>query len=379
VHSSITQLRRCGVGVHHVSPDKEPTYSWWHALPGTTQAVPRAELTALLLVAIHVHDAAVIDFFTDSKMTADTYYKGKKRAKFAANADLWVYLFQLIEQKELLVSVYWMPSHTDTDPKKKKLAPAWMKEWHVKGNSVADKLADQAAAFHAVPELQSQPIIDVLKNLKLIQNRILHVISMFPQRPCNIPIVPKPTLLYKAFTTSTHSLSILASRVVCAKCNASVPIKASYVFDFVESKCCPQDKYISIAIGHQHTHPSHQPVMHERVIICTKCGSTALNKIVNLSNNCAGIDEDRYSYGSVNVRSYNRGEAPLDSPDWPYDKLLPAHVQTLRSIQSQMKGVDPPSFCMPVQDPSDSDGKDPEGLSDVSLHGDTSDWSSSSV
>ena len=78
------------MGVHHVSPDKEPTYSWWHALPGETQTVPRAELTALLLVAMHVHDAAVIDFFTDSKITADTYYKGKSRAKYAANADHWV-------------------------------------------------------------------------------------------------------------------------------------------------------------------------------------------------------------------------------------------------------------------------------------------------
>ena len=71
--------------------------------------MPRAELTALLLVASYVHEAAVIDFSTDSKITANTYHKGKHRAKFAANADLWVWLFQLIEQKGLHISVYWIP------------------------------------------------------------------------------------------------------------------------------------------------------------------------------------------------------------------------------------------------------------------------------
>lgn len=79
-YSGIPQLRRAGVGVHHVSPEEIPTYSWWQALPGEAQTVPRAELTALVLVALYVHDAAVVDFFTDSKITTNTYHKGKHRA-----------------------------------------------------------------------------------------------------------------------------------------------------------------------------------------------------------------------------------------------------------------------------------------------------------
>jgi len=70
------------------------------------QTVPRSELTALLLVAINGHEAAYVDVFTDSKITADTYHRGKPRARFAANADLWVYLFQLVEQKWLHAAVY---------------------------------------------------------------------------------------------------------------------------------------------------------------------------------------------------------------------------------------------------------------------------------
>ena len=111
----------------------------------------RRQRVTLVLVSLYVHDAAVVDFFTGSKVTANTYHKTRHRAKFAANADLWVWLFQLIEQKGFHIAIYWMSSHTDTDPKKKKLAPSWMQEWHVKGNNVADKLADQAAAYHGIP------------------------------------------------------------------------------------------------------------------------------------------------------------------------------------------------------------------------------------
>lgn len=59
--------------------------------------------------------------------------------------------------------------------KNKKMAPLWMQEWHIKGNIVADKLADQAAAYHGIPIDKAKQILDVFINLKLIQNRILHI------------------------------------------------------------------------------------------------------------------------------------------------------------------------------------------------------------
>ena len=111
--------------------------------------------------------------------------------------------------------------------------PTWMKEWHVQSNEVADTLADTAAEFHAIPVHKAQPILDVLQNLKLIQNKILHAISLYPQRVHNKPIIPKPTLskkqlLYSTFAPSTHSLSIIENRVVCANCS-SVPAWVSWV------------------------------------------------------------------------------------------------------------------------------------------------------
>ena len=185
--------------------------------------------------------------------------------------------------------------------------------------------------------------------------------------------------IYKYSIPITHSLSIVENRVVCANCSSSVSIHAPHIYDFIKARCAPVDKYISIAIGYQHTHPSHCPVKYGGVIICTKCGSTALNKIVNLSETCPGVDSNKYSYGNVNIRRYNRGLSPLGYPDWPYGKLLPSHVQIIKSIQSQMKGVPIPTFARPALEPSDSEGEDIENASDVSLHGDTTDGSSSSL
>ena len=78
-----------------------------------------------------------------------------------------------------------MPSHTDKQKEKKKKAPEWMKERHVKGNNVADRLAGKAVELHAVPDEPAKRIIKIYKDLELIQNRIVAVTKMFPQRKHN--------------------------------------------------------------------------------------------------------------------------------------------------------------------------------------------------
>lgn len=65
-YSSIVSFRRAGVGIqliHYVDENKIPTYNICPGLLGEQQTVPRAELTALLLVPENVHHAAVVDFF----------------------------------------------------------------------------------------------------------------------------------------------------------------------------------------------------------------------------------------------------------------------------------------------------------------------------
>ena len=59
---------------------------------------------------------------------------------------------QHLQDKYSELNVYWMPSQTHTDPKKKDLAPEWMQEWYVKHNNEADVLAASAAHLHEIAE-----------------------------------------------------------------------------------------------------------------------------------------------------------------------------------------------------------------------------------
>lgn len=113
-------------------------------------------------------------------------------------------------------------------------------------------------------------------------------------------------------------------------------------------------------------------------IMCTKCGSSALNKLVHLRGNCQGTSDDNKSYGNINIERYNEGKPPLGYPNWPYNTALPSHTQVIKSIQSHLK-VSAHSYRMPTQDPSISDGEDSiNGDANVSLHGSTTSGRSSS-
>ena len=105
--------------------------------------------------------------FTDREITKGTFNKGIERARLANNSKLWVQLFNLIATKYLDVDVWWMPSHTDKEPKKLAKAPAWMKGWHVKGNQIADDMAGPSADLHRVPSEHATHIVKLIDTLVL--------------------------------------------------------------------------------------------------------------------------------------------------------------------------------------------------------------------
>lgn len=82
-----------------------------------------------------------------------------------------------------------MPSHTDTDPKMEGTVPGWMPEWHVKGNSGADISASAAAELDCVPEAEANKIVKVFGDFELIQNGLIDVTRMLPQRSYNKVII----------------------------------------------------------------------------------------------------------------------------------------------------------------------------------------------
>ena len=135
---------------------------------------------------------------------------------------------------------------------------------------------------------------------------------------------------------SKHSLLIEGSRVHCLTCHGSVPIKASHIFDFIGSSCLVEEKYMSYAIGNLHTHPTHQVVLYGGVLFCKQCGSTGVNKAINLNNPCIPARQDLNQYGLDNINKYDLGRAPRGFPNWPYNKIKMSQKVFIKTFQSQL-------------------------------------------
>lgn len=140
----------------------------------------------------------------------------------------------------------------------------------------------------------------------------------------------------EAICKSKHSLVVQGCRACCLNCHASVPTKASHIFDFIGSACLEEEEYMSYAIGNMHSHPSHQIVLYGGVLFCKQCGSTGVNKAVNLSRPCIPARRDLNQYGLDNIKRYDAGKPPRGFPAWPYNKVKLAQKVFLDSWQVKL-------------------------------------------
>ena len=174
----------------------------------------------------------------------------------------------------------------------------------------------------------------------LIQSRIIHAIKQYPQRESNKKTLKElPSHLQKveeAVCFSKHSLVLEGSRVRCLNCHGAVPIKASHVCDFIGSSCLTEEKYMSYAVGNMHTHPSHQVVLYGGVLLCNQCGSTGVNKAINLNRPCVPARQDLSQYGLDNITRYDAGKPPSGFPAWPYNKVKLSQKVFLNSWQTKL-------------------------------------------
>jgi len=214
-----------------------------------------------------------------------------------------------------------MPSHTDTQPKKKENAPSWLKEWHVKGNSAADTLASAAASLHEVPKEQADKILKIYEDPYQIQKRIIEVTKMYPQRKHNKTIFEHVTdkrtyqdKIIDKLEQSQHDCIIHNNRLYCNRCNASIHIRAAHIEDFIKSSCLSTQYNYCFAVGHQHTHHSHRMVIYREIYMCTKCGSTGSRKLINFFRECMPPK----TRGQQNIDTYAAGTAPAGYNNWSY-------------------------------------------------------------
>ena len=108
--------------------------------------MPRGELYVLQYLVEQATHHSHIEYVTDSKVNADLFNKGFDRATTSSNCDLFKFIFQDIQFKNLQVEVRWMPSHMQEDYLDKGLPiPGNYTLEDIKANDHADALAQEAA------------------------------------------------------------------------------------------------------------------------------------------------------------------------------------------------------------------------------------------
>ena len=71
------------------------------------------------------------------------------------------------------------------------------------------------------------------------------------------------------------------------------------------------------------------------VYICTTCGNTAHNKVLQLRQPCSRPK----ALGKVNLRAYEKGSAPRGFPDWPYKQISSMHDVVIENIQGHINNI----------------------------------------
>jgi hypothetical protein len=213
----------------------------------------------------------------------------------SANADLFKILFTHLKTKGVTLSMTWMPSHTAEKEGKVKVKPDWLQQWHVQANAYADTLATLAAKEHQISPEVAKPILQRLAKLKAVQLRLSFVLSQVASRQHpnkeKALRISKAERLQAAAMTSTHTITFSDSRISCAACKASVSVAAGHAADFVQAQCPGEllGTCISVAVGKQHSHPTHNLRLYGGLLMCSKCGAIARNRLILLANVCKGF------------------------------------------------------------------------------------------
>ena len=143
--------------------------------------MPRGETHVLQLVTIMLQNKAKAVQYTDNLPVYNIYNKGVAFALASANKDLWEQIFQNVECKELDLSVKWLPSHLKDGQKKLKKpkslpTPEWVTDWHIRGNSLADGLASEAAQMCQLEGEIARPVLWNIDLASKIQKRLTSIV-----------------------------------------------------------------------------------------------------------------------------------------------------------------------------------------------------------
>lgn len=240
-----------------------------------------------------------------------------------------------------------MPSHLD-DPESNKSKPAWVRDFHVYGNSTADKLASIGAVRGQLDSAVALEHKSKMNKIKHIQNRIAAVMSIMPPRNVKHKTAePKPAKLtvQDHIDQSLHSIRMHGDRLICVLCERSSSNSPDTAIKFCKSECGVQIRNSSLCrmveggvqIGSNVTHSSHTLLSYRGVYFCKKCGNYATVKLIKLAEPCTGKPN---GHGKLSLVNIAKGRLPPKLMSWPcIDLMTQAEKDAMYTVARQVQDL----------------------------------------
>jgi len=228
-----------------------------------------------------------------------------------------------------------MPSHSRTDTKKAAKLPTWAKEWHVSGNELADKAADQAAARVELEMNLVKPVLHYSQLPSLIQARYAAILMHIEPRAKEpkVPVIPKarasPVPLAVLRAVTEHSVVEAGDYLVCPLCCGRVHLKdpRTRAQEFLlfpctsvvcAKPCKPSLLYTPVQFGRKTTHETHTLAAFGKYIFCIKCGCYGVWRLKGLAKPCLHVVSVSSAYFLSRIdRADVDFAAPLPSVEGP--------------------------------------------------------------
>jgi hypothetical protein len=306
-HGRDPRLRRVGWGLVVCSADLQPLGIAFGGVPDQQQSVPRAELYAILKLAVMTQGS--LTAVVDADYVCKGFHAGR-HGQHESHHDLWRQLWQRLETREGSFQVCKVRSHLQAEH----IVTGSICGWQFYLNAIADSLADRAAVLAQLPPSIVRDVTDADLLLSKVQKRLVALGALVfeaanskpEERERAVasladPLSPEPS------RGSAHDLRKSGNWIRCHRCRMAGTAKAWRAWQ--NTPCMPS---VAIPVGVHRSHRGSFAIV-RGLGVCLQCGSWVKKRLVNLAKPC----KEPKMAGQAALAAIARGDRPQGLPQWP--------------------------------------------------------------
>ena len=271
---------------------------------------------------------------TDSKICVDAFQEGEDHCRTCANSDLWLELFSLLHERNVMLQLQWSKGHADNT---KVFLQYNVTPRNLLGNLIADQLAAIGAKTGEVSMQDAMNTKWHLALVKRIQARAIVILMATQVKATKKEARPKLPKVRKVTTeglslVSSHRFTAISKTLHCYVClRHSAPTREGRAL-FLRSPCKVDIEMVDaiflgsrkptampthreVQVGRSKLHASHKLNVYRGLYFCAVCGYYAFAKPQKLALPCT----ERGMAALSRTRRLRDGLLPSGLLRWPND------------------------------------------------------------